>query len=198
MPAISTRSRASWPRCRTRKGAVRGSTPRNAPSLSIEAWSFSLSAADPGARVDISRRDNGRVRSGPHLSVPRRSMASPSRVPNTIRGFGTRWRRTKHEIRRRLTWSRIYRATSYAQSALWIVPFLSILAVLMSVPIVRWLDAWLEWDLVSLGIEGSRSMYQTVITLNVSFLIFTFGSLLVAIQIAAGQLTPRVIATTLL
>jgi uncharacterized membrane protein len=31
-----------------------------------------------------------------------------------------------------------------------------------------------------------------------SFLIFTFGSLLVAIQIAGGQLTPRVIATTLL
>ncbi len=41
-------------------------------------------------------------------------------------------------------------------------------------------------------------MYQTVITLNMSFLIFTFGSLLVAIQIAGGQLTPRVIATTLL
>ena len=52
--------------------------------------------------------------------------------------------------------------------------------------------------MVSLGVEGSKSMYQTVITLNMSFLIFTFGSLLVAIQIAGGQLTPRVIATTLL
>ena len=41
-------------------------------------------------------------------------------------------------------------------------------------------------------------MYQTVITLSLSFLVFTFGSLLVAIQIAGGQLTPRVIATTLL
>jgi uncharacterized membrane protein len=81
---------------------------------------------------------------------------------------------------------------------LWIVPFLSILAVLISVPILRVLDAWLDWDIMSLGVEGSRSMYQTVITLNMSFLIFTFGSLLVAIQIAGGQLTPRVIATTLL
>jgi uncharacterized membrane protein len=88
--------------------------------------------------------------------------------------------------------------TSYARSALWIVPFLSILAVLISVPILRVLDAWLEWDMMSLGVEGSKSMYQTVITLNMSFLIFTFGSLLVAIQIAGGQLTPRVIATTLL
>jgi len=60
------------------------------------------------------------------------------------------------------------------------------------------LDAWLQWDMMSLGVEGSKSMYQTVLTLNMSFLIFTFGSLLVAIQIAGGQLTPRVIATTLL
>jgi uncharacterized membrane protein len=125
-------------------------------------------------------------------------MASPSRVTNITGRFKTRWRRAGLEIRRRLTWSRLYRMTSYARSALWIVPFLSILAVLISVPVIRVLDAWLEWDMVSLGVEGSKSMYQTVLTLNMSFLIFTFGSMLVAIQIAGGQLTPRVIATTLL
>jgi uncharacterized membrane protein len=37
-----------------------------------------------------------------------------------------------------------------------------------------------------------------VVTLNLSFLVFTFGSLLVAIQVAGGQYTPRIIATTLL
>ena len=125
-------------------------------------------------------------------------MAPASRVTNIIGGFRARWRRAGLEIRRRLTWSRLYRVTSYARSALWIVPFLSILAVLISVPILRVLDAWLQWDMMSLGVEGSKSMYQTVLTLNMSFLIFTFGSLLVAIQIAGGQLTPRVIATTLL
>ena len=34
--------------------------------------------------------------------------------------------------------------------------------------------------------------------MTLSFLVFTFGSLLVAIQIAGGQLTPRIIATMLL
>jgi uncharacterized membrane protein len=34
--------------------------------------------------------------------------------------------------------------------------------------------------------------------MTLSFIVFTFGSLLVAIQVAGGQLTPRVIATTLL
>ena len=35
-------------------------------------------------------------------------------------------------------------------------------------------------------------------TLSISFIVFSFGSLLVAIQVASGQLTPRIIATTLL
>jgi uncharacterized membrane protein len=39
---------------------------------------------------------------------------------------------------------------------------------------------------------------QAIISLALSFIVFTFGSLLVAIQIASGQLTPRIIATTLL
>ena len=45
---------------------------------------------------------------------------------------------------------------------------------------------------------GARSLLETVVTLNLSFLVFTFGSLLVAIQVAGGQYTPRIIATTLL
>jgi uncharacterized membrane protein len=39
---------------------------------------------------------------------------------------------------------------------------------------------------------------DTVVTLSMSFIVFTFGSLLVALQVASGQLTPRIIATTLL
>lgn len=49
-----------------------------------------------------------------------------------------------------------------------------------------------------IGIEGARALLQTIVTLTLSFMVFTFGSLLVAIQVASGQLTPRIIATTLL
>ena len=41
-------------------------------------------------------------------------------------------------------------------------------------------------------------MLETMITLNLSLLVFTFGSLLVAMQVAGRQSTPRIIATTLL
>jgi uncharacterized membrane protein len=87
---------------------------------------------------------------------------------------------------------------SYFRSALWIVPLVSILLVLAIAPVLRTVDAWLAWRISGLSLEGAQALYQTVITLTLSFLVFTFGSLLVAIQVASGQLTPRIIATLLL
>lgn len=108
------------------------------------------------------------------------------------------WRQAKRDIRRKLTWSRLYRATSYVRSALWIVPFIAILLVMIAVPIIRTIDVAVDGNVFGIGPQGAVALYQTVITLTLSFLVFTFGSLLVAIQIAGGQLTPRIIATTLL
>jgi uncharacterized membrane protein len=47
-------------------------------------------------------------------------------------------------------------------------------------------------------VTGAQTLLQAATTAILSFLVFTFGSLLVAIQVASGQLTPRIIATTLL
>jgi uncharacterized membrane protein len=74
----------------------------------------------------------------------------------------------------------------------------AIVLVLLSAPLLRILDAWLRWRVADLRMEGAQALYETVITLTLSFLVFTFGSLLVAIQVAGGQLTPRIIATLLL
>ena len=51
---------------------------------------------------------------------------------------------------------------------------------------------------LALGVTGAQAMFNAVITLALSFIVFTFGSFLVAIQVASGQYTPRIIATTLL
>lgn len=106
--------------------------------------------------------------------------------------------RVERFIRRKVAWNRLFRAVSYARSALWVVPLLAILAVLVFAPMLRWIDGWLGWRVAGLGVSGATALYETVITLTLSFLVFTFGSLLVAIQVASGQLTPRIIATTLL
>lgn len=98
----------------------------------------------------------------------------------------------------RLAFSRLFRATSYLRSALWVVPLIAIALELMTMPLLHRLDLWLGWRLIGLGTAGATALFQTLITLTLSFVVFTFGSMLVAIQIAGGQLTPRIIATALL
>src|SRR5262245_31089994 len=93
---------------------------------------------------------------------------------------------------------RLRAAIAYIRSALWFVPFIAIVLELILTRLLHELDLRLGWTLLGLGTTGARAILETTITMTLSFLVFTFGSLLVAIQIAGGQLTPRIIATTLL
>ena len=107
-------------------------------------------------------------------------------------------KRIATHARAAVTWSRVYGTASYVKSALWIVPLVAIVLVVIIAPLIRDLDGWLRWKFTGLDVAGATALFQTIITLSLSFLVFTFGSLLVAIQVAGGQLTPRIIATTLL
>jgi len=98
-----------------------------------------------------------------------------------------------------MTWNRWYAFRSYLRSSLWIVPFIALLLEQVTFRVIYALDARVEWSPAwPLGLSGTQTALQTIITLVLSFIVFTFGSLLVAIQVASGQLTPRIIATTLL
>ncbi|MGH6882438.1 MAG: DUF2254 family protein, partial [Hypericibacter sp.] len=98
-----------------------------------------------------------------------------------------------------MPWNRWYSFRSYVRSSLWIVPFVALLLYVVIIRLVHLIDAWISWvPLIPWGLEGTQMMLQTIITLTLTFIVFTFGSLLVAIQIAGGQLTPRIIAATLL
>jgi uncharacterized membrane protein len=98
----------------------------------------------------------------------------------------------------RLGWNRVYRSLSYLRSALWVVPIVSVLLALIVIRTLQLLDPFVTWDLIGLRVAGALTLFETLITLTLTFVVFTFGSLLVAIQIASAQLTPRIIATTLL
>jgi uncharacterized membrane protein len=105
-----------------------------------------------------------------------------------------------------MTWNRQYVFKSYIRSSLWLMPFFAVLAYMVVIRITYAIGTWLlntgridETNaLLGLSMTGARAMLETIITLNLSFIVFTFGSLLVAIQVAGGQYTPRIIATTLL
>ena len=103
-------------------------------------------------------------------------------------------------------WNRRYIIKSYLSASLWLVPFFAVVLNMVVNRITHGIDVRLlrtglideKTAFFGLTIVGVRSLLDTIITLNLSFLVFTFGSLLVAIQVAGGQYTPRIIATTIL
>jgi uncharacterized membrane protein len=94
-------------------------------------------------------------------------------------------------------WKQFYYVRDYLRSSLWIVPLVAIPLELAATRILHRLDGWLGWTFLDLGVPGAQAMLNAIITATLSFVVFTFGSLLVALQVASGQLTPRIIATVL-
>jgi uncharacterized membrane protein len=98
-----------------------------------------------------------------------------------------------------MAWNRWYGIRSYIGSSLWVIPFIALVLEQIVLRGVLALSDKLAWTpLWPLTQEATSAALQTIITLSLSFLVFTFGSILVAIQVASGQLTPRIIATALL
>lgn len=96
-------------------------------------------------------------------------------------------------------WDRWYTTKSYLSSALWLVPLIALVLENVVVRLVFWLRTWLGWmPWLSTTPAGTTEALNTIETMTVSFIVFTFGSILIAIQVASGQLTPRIIATALL
>ena len=98
-----------------------------------------------------------------------------------------------------MSWNRWYALKSYVLSALWLAPLLAFVASQLTFRVSNALGV--EFGAIpgfAFTAEGTVSAMDIDITLNLSFIVFAFSSLLVAIQVASVQLTPRIIATTLL
>jgi len=96
-----------------------------------------------------------------------------------------------------MTWNLRYQIKSYIRSALWITPLFALLLEQVVGALAQTLDTRLAWKGLEFGVTGAQALLNAITTLTLSFIVFTFGSLLVAIQVASGQYTPRIIATTL-
>jgi uncharacterized membrane protein len=94
-------------------------------------------------------------------------------------------------------WKENFYIRDYLRSSLWLVPFVAIPMALVASRVLHHLDGPLGWTFLELGVDGTQAMLNAIITATLSFIVFTFGSLLVALQIASGQMTPRIIATIL-
>jgi uncharacterized membrane protein len=99
-----------------------------------------------------------------------------------------------------LNWSRRYTIKSYLLSTVWIAPIVALAIEQVTFRIAYAYQFDLGWfpGFAASSKEATIAIADYVISSSIAFIVFTFSSLIVAIQVASGQLTPRIIATTLL
>src|SRR5262245_47142449 len=92
-----------------------------------------------------------------------------------------------------MTWLQRYHARHYLRNSMWILPSLSILAALGAIRLVYRIDRVMDWQ-SSLEPETARAVLATMAASMFTFIVFISSALLVAVQLASSQLTPRIIA----
>lgn len=92
-----------------------------------------------------------------------------------------------------MTWLQRYRIRSYIRSSIWILPVAGILAALGLVRVTNWIDA--KIGLKSIADPGAaRDLLGTLAASIFSLIVFVSSALLLAVQLASAQFTPRVIS----
>ncbi len=93
-----------------------------------------------------------------------------------------------------MSWAFRKRVQRFLRSSLWVVPAVSTLAAILSVPLLRILDRSLGFNVFQYSPEGARAVASVVAAAMLSFVVLFFSVLLLTVQIASSTLSPRVIA----
>ena len=96
-----------------------------------------------------------------------------------------------------MDWLRRYRLRNYLKNSIWVPAFSAFFAGLVVFRIARELSPVVGYDFFGFGPEGAQAIMGAVVAATFSFMVFVFSMLLVAVQLASAQLTPRVIASLL-
>jgi len=92
-----------------------------------------------------------------------------------------------------VSWLQRYRLNSFLRSSVWLPPLLGMVAALLLSPLIRKLDLILGWQAV-VGPDSARALLAALSSSMLTFIVFVFSILLVAVQLASAQLTPRIIS----
>jgi uncharacterized membrane protein len=96
-----------------------------------------------------------------------------------------------------MSWLQRYRLRNFVRISPWIVPVGAALVAAPAVGLVRAIDEATHWQLLGFGPEGARALATALTASTLTFVVFLYSALLVAIQVASAQLSPRIIARAL-
>jgi uncharacterized membrane protein len=93
-----------------------------------------------------------------------------------------------------MTWLLRYQLHNFLKSSLWLLPLLSGAVAVICHRLVWKFDLWTQWQLLGYSQETARSIVGAISTAMLTFLVFLMSMIFIALQVAVGQLTPRIIA----
>ena len=93
-----------------------------------------------------------------------------------------------------MTWLQRYRLRHFLRYSFWLVPLVWMLAAIIALPLVRWLDIETSWRLFDYSEDGARQILSGLSSSMLTFMVFAVSALLLALQLASSALSPRIIA----
>ena len=91
-----------------------------------------------------------------------------------------------------MSWLDRHRLKLYVRNSIWIFPALSIFAGLFAVAMLNRVDRALGWQM-NLGADTGRTVMGTIAGSMFTLVVVSSSAILVAVQLASAQLTPRII-----
>jgi uncharacterized membrane protein len=91
-----------------------------------------------------------------------------------------------------MTWLQRYRIRHYIQNSIVVLPVLGIVAAVATAWLLHSIEKQMGWE-SSLSPEPVRTVIGALAAAMLTFIVFLSSTLLLAVQLASGQLTPRII-----
>ncbi len=91
-----------------------------------------------------------------------------------------------------MTWLQRYRIRHYVQNSIWIFPVAAMIGAVLLVRCLHWFEVVMGWQ-AHLQPETMRAVLGTLAGAIFTFIVFVCSSLLLVVQLASAQMTPRII-----
>lgn len=95
-------------------------------------------------------------------------------------------------VRRPMTWLQRYHLRHYIANSLWPLPAMSIVVALVGVRLLHAFETSMGWE-SAFQPETAQAFLGTMASSMFTFIVFVSSALLVAVQLASSQLSPRII-----
>lgn len=91
-----------------------------------------------------------------------------------------------------MTWLQRYRVRHYIRNSIWLLPVAGMAVGMLVVRLLHWLESAMGWE-SEFQPEGARAVLGTLAASIFTLVVFVSSALLVVLQLASAQLSPRII-----